>query len=35
MAASNIKRSEFPGEWNYTISPNDHCQIGRYSCDEP
>ncbi len=24
MAAINIKRAEFHGEWNYTISPNDH-----------
>src|SRR5208282_944251 len=23
MAAINIKRAEFHGEWNYTISPND------------
>jgi hypothetical protein len=22
MAALNIKRAEFHGEWNYTISPN-------------
>ena len=22
MAAINIKRAEFRGEWNYTISPN-------------
>jgi len=22
MAAINIKRAEFHGEWNYTISPN-------------
>ena len=22
MAATNIKRAEFHGEWNYTISPN-------------
>jgi len=27
MAAINIKRAEFHGEWNYTISPNDHPQI--------
>ena len=26
MAAINIKRVEFHGEWNYTISPNDHPQ---------
>src|SRR6266404_4771740 len=24
MAAINLKRAEFHGEWNYTISPNDH-----------
>jgi hypothetical protein len=24
MAAINIKRAEFHGEWNYTISPNAH-----------
>jgi hypothetical protein len=24
MAAINIKRAEFHGEWNYTISPNNH-----------
>jgi hypothetical protein len=24
MAALNIKRAEFHGEWNYTISPNHH-----------
>jgi hypothetical protein len=24
MAAINIKRAEFHGEWNYTISPNIH-----------
>jgi hypothetical protein len=24
MAVINIKRAEFHGEWNYTISPNDH-----------
>ena len=24
MAAINIKRAEFHGEWNYTISPNTH-----------
>ena len=24
MAAINIKRAEFHGEWNYTISPNSH-----------
>ena len=24
MAAINIKRAEFHGEWNYTISPNHH-----------
>ena len=24
MAALNIKRAEFHGEWNYTISPNTH-----------
>jgi hypothetical protein len=24
MAAINIKRAEFHGEWNYTISPNRH-----------
>jgi hypothetical protein len=24
MAAINIKRADFHGEWNYTISPNDH-----------
>jgi len=23
MAAINLKRAEFHGEWNYTISPND------------
>jgi hypothetical protein len=27
MAAINIKRAEFHGEWNYTISPNDHPPI--------
>jgi hypothetical protein len=26
MAAINIKRAEFHGDWNYTISPNDHPQ---------
>ena len=29
MAAINIKRAEFHGDWNYTISPNDHPQIAR------
>jgi hypothetical protein len=24
MAAINIKRAEFHGEWNYTISPDAH-----------
>jgi hypothetical protein len=24
MAALNIKRAQFHGEWNYTISPNYH-----------
>jgi hypothetical protein len=24
MAALNIKRAEFHGEWNYTLSPNTH-----------
>jgi hypothetical protein len=24
MATINIKRAEFHGEWNYTISPKDH-----------
>ena len=24
MAAINIQRAEFHGEWNYTISPNPH-----------
>ena len=24
MAAVNIKRAEFHGDWNYAISPNDH-----------
>ena len=24
IAAINIKRAEFHGEWNYTISPNTH-----------
>jgi hypothetical protein len=24
MAATNIKRADFHGEWNYTISPNTH-----------
>jgi hypothetical protein len=24
MAAINIKRAQFHGEWNYTISPGDH-----------
>jgi hypothetical protein len=24
MAALNIKRAEFHGDWNYAISPNDH-----------
>jgi len=24
MATINIKRAEFHGEWNYTISPNAH-----------
>jgi hypothetical protein len=28
-AAINLKRAEFHGEWNYTISPNDHRQIAR------
>jgi hypothetical protein len=28
-AAINLKRAEFVGEWNYTISPNDHPQIAR------
>ena len=27
MAAINIKRADFHGEWNYTISPNDHPPI--------
>jgi len=27
MAAINIKRAEFHGEWNYIISPNDHPRI--------
>jgi hypothetical protein len=25
MAAINIQRAEFHGEWNYTISPDLHC----------
>src|SRR5437870_3265623 len=29
MPAINIKRAEFHGDWNYTISPNDHPQIAR------
>jgi hypothetical protein len=24
LAAINIQRAEFHGEWNYTISPNPH-----------
>ena len=23
MASINIKRADFPGEWNYTIAPSD------------
>jgi hypothetical protein len=29
MAAINIKRAQFHGEWNYTISPIDYPQIAR------
>jgi hypothetical protein len=29
MAAINIKRAEFHGEWNYTISPTIFLQIAR------
>jgi len=35
MAAINIKRAVFHGEWNYTISPNDHPQFARLSHDGP
>jgi hypothetical protein len=35
MAAINIKRAEFHGEWNYTITPNAHPQIARLFRDEP
>src|SRR6516162_7979322 len=28
MAALNIKRAEFHGEWNYTISPNTYPPAG-------
>ncbi len=35
MAALNIKRAEFHGEWNYTISPNPIRQIARLFPDGP
>jgi hypothetical protein len=31
MASINIKRAEFHGDWNYTISPNTLCQLRAYS----
>jgi hypothetical protein len=33
MAAINIKRAEFHGDWNYTISPNTYPQIARLFAD--
>ena len=30
MAALNIKRAEFHGEWNYTISPNTYPPNGAF-----
>jgi hypothetical protein len=30
MAALNIKRAEFHGEWNYTISPNSYPSNGAF-----
>ena len=35
MAAINIKRAEYHGEWNYTISPNHHPPITRLFRDGP
>ena len=35
MAAINIKRAEFHGEWNYTISPNHHPLVTRLFRDGP
>src|SRR5438132_6120002 len=35
MAAINIKRAEFHGEWNYTISPNAYPQTARLFPDKP
>jgi len=35
MAAINIQRAEFHGEWNYTISPDPIAQIARLSRDGP
>jgi hypothetical protein len=35
MATINIKRAEFHGEWNYTISPNHHPRIARLFRDGP
>ena len=34
IAALNIKRAEFHGEWNYTISQNTIRQIARLFPDE-
>jgi len=34
-AAINIKRAEFHGEWNYTISPKAYPQIARLFPDKP
>jgi hypothetical protein len=34
IAALNIKRAEFHGEWNYTISPNTIRQIARLFPDK-
>jgi hypothetical protein len=34
MAALNIKRAQFHGEWNYTISPNSNRQTARLFPDE-
>jgi len=35
MAAINIQRAEFHGEWNYTISPDPHRPNARLSRDGP
>ena len=35
MESVNLKRADFHGDWNYTISPNTHPPIAPLFPDEP